>query len=365
LKERAAALFLETYQAEPVSVAVAPGRINIIGEHTDYAGGLCLPAAVNRYLAVAAGPAEAIAVATEGRGAPVRADASALRPTGSWADHPLGVLAQLARGGVPVSVRLAVASEIPLGAGLSSSAALGVATALAVTGLAGGVVDPYELARLCRRAENEFLAVPSGLMDQVASLCGRLRQAVLFDAATEIAEPVPLPQNLEFLVIESGMKRDLRNSHYGDRWREAAEALLRARDQHPGLDTLAHLDVAEIEYLSLPEPLNRRARHIAGESQRARLAVACLEAGNVEALGDLLLASHLSLARDCEVSLPELDALVETAVEAGCAGARLMGAGFGGSVIAAVEAGLMAEVAAALGVAHRVHKVEVVDGAMP
>jgi galactokinase len=348
-----------------VRVAVAPGRINIIGEHTDYAGGLCLPAAVDRYLAVAAGPAEAIDVVSQGHGAPVGADAADLHPSGGWADHPLGVLAELARGGVPVAVRLAIASEIPAGAGLSSSAALGVATALAVMGLAGGAVDAYEVARLCRRAENEFLGVPSGLMDQVASLLGRHRQAVLFDAATEVAEPVSLPASLEFLVVESGIERALRGSHYGDRPREAAEALALARDRHPGLDSLAHLDVAEVEYLSLPEPLNRRARHIAGESQRARLAVACLEADNVEALGDLMLASHLSLARDCEVSLPALDALVDSAVEAGCAGARLMGAGFGGSVIAAVEAGHASEVVALLEGGHRVHRVQVVDGALP
>jgi galactokinase len=365
LKERVAALFRETYQAEPVGVAVAPGRINIIGEHTDYAGGLCLPAAVDRYLAVAAGPAEAIAVVSDGRGAPVGADASDLRPTGGWVDLPLGVLAELARGGVPVSVRLAIASDIPTGAGLSSSAALGVATALVVMGLAGGTVDAYEVARLCRRAENEFLAVPSGLMDQVASVQGRRRHALSFDALSEIAEPVPLPSNLEFLVVESGIERSLRGSPYGDRTREAAEALALARDRHPGLDTLAHLDVAEVEYLSLPEPLNRRARHIAGESQRVRLAVACLEAGNVEALGDLMVASHLSLARDCEVSLPELDALVETAVEAGCVGARLMGAGFGGSVLAAVETDRVADVGVALEAGHRVHRVQVVDGALP
>ena len=346
-------------------MALAPGRINIIGEHTDYAGGLCLPAAVDRYLAVAAGPADAIALVSQGRGAPVSLDASDLRPSGGWADHALGVLAELARGGVPVSVRLAIVSEIPAGAGLSSSAALGVATALAVMGLAGGVVNAYDVARLCRRAENEFLGVPSGLMDQVASVRGRRRQALLFDTASEIAEPVPLPENLEFLVVESGIERSLRGSPYSDRPREAAEALALARDQHPGLDSLAHLDIAEVEYLSLPEPLNRRARHIAGESQRVRLAVACLEAGNVEALGDLLLASHLSLARDCEVSLPELDALVGTAVEAGCAGARLMGAGFGGSVIAAVETGRVAAVAASLEAGHRVHRVQVVDGAVP
>ena len=364
MKERAAALFQETYGAEPASVAVAPGRINIIGEHTDYAGGLCLPAAVDRYLAVAARPAEAIAVVSQGRGAPLDADPKDLRPTGGWVDHPLGVLAELARGGTPVSVRLAIASEIPIGAGLSSSAALGAATALAVMGLAGVVVDAGEVARLCRRAENVFLSVPSGLMDQVASLTGRSRHALLFDSASEIAEPVLLPEDLEFMVIESGIERSLRGSQYADRVREADEALALARDRLTGLESLARLDVAEVEYLSLPEPLNRRARHIAGESQRVRLAVACLEAGNIEALGDLMLASHLSLARDCEVSLPELDALVGTAVDAGSAGARLMGAGFGGSIIAAVETGRAAEVAAALEARHRVHPVHVVDGAM-
>jgi galactokinase len=364
LQERAAALFLETYRTEPKSVAVAPGRINIIGEHTDYAGGLCLPAAVDRYLAVAVGPAEAIAVVSHGRGEPVGADASALRPTGGWVDHPLGVLAELARDGVPVSVRMAIVSEIPTGAGLASSAALGVATAIAVLQLVGGAVDAHEVARLCRRAENEFLDVPSGLMDQVASCRGRRRQALLFDAGTETSEPVPLPEIVDFLVVESGIERSLRGSQYGERPREAAEALALARAKHPGLRSLSHLNLAEIEYLSLPEPLNRRARHIAGESQRTRLAVACLEAGSLEALGQLMLASHLSLARECEVSLPELDDLVEASMAAGCAGARLMGAGFGGSVIAAVESGRVAEVAGLLGSQHRVHRVEVVDGAL-
>ena len=157
------------------------------------------------------------------------------------------------------------------------------------------------------------------------------------------------PRSSTFLVVESGLERSLRGSHYGDRAAEAARALALARSRYPGLRSLADLDVAEVEYLSLPEPLNRRARHIAGESQRVRLAVACLEAANVEALGDLMLASHLSLARDCEVSLPQLDALVDTAIEAGCAGARLMGAGFGGSVIAAVEADRVAAIAKSSG----------------
>lgn len=344
---------------------MAPGRINIIGEHTDYAGGLCLPAAIDRYVAVAAGPADQLQVVSEGRGDPVGADPDDLRPTGGWADLPLGVLAELAGDGVPVRLRLAIASEIPAGAGLSSSAAVGVATAMAALQLHGGDIDGYHVARLCRSAENNFLGVPSGLMDQAAIVHGRRGHALFFNAATEILEPVALPDDLAFLVIESGVERTLRGGQYGDRQGEAAEALRLAQRCHPGLRSLAELEASEVEALDLPEPLNRRARHIAGESQRVRLAVACIEADNVDALGQLMLTSQLSLARDCEVSTPELDALVEAAIGAGAAGARLMGAGFGGSVIAAVDSGRADEIAETLGRAHRSHRVEVVDGAIP
>lgn len=293
------------------------------------------------------------------------ADPENIRGTGGWADLVLGVLSELARDGVPHSLSIAIASDIPAGAGLSSSAAVGVATAIAVLKPLGGRIDGYEVARLCRRVENNFLGVPSGLMDQVASVHGLRRRALFFDAITEIVEPVSLPDTIDFLVIESGIEHSLRGSRYEDRPAEAAEALRLARKTHMGLRTLAHLDVAEVEELHLPEPLNRRARHIAGESQRVRLAVACLEAQNIDALGQLMLTSHRSLARDCEVSLPELDAIVDEAMAAGAAGARLMGAGFGGSVIAAVEASRVEQVAAALDGRHHVHRVDVVDGALP
>jgi galactokinase len=346
-------------------VAVAPGRINIIGEHTDYAGGLCLPAAIDKYLAVAAGPADQVEIVSDLRGERVWADPDDLQRTNGWADLPLGVLAELSRDGLPVGVRLAIASEIPAGAGLSSSAAVGVATAMAVLELCGVEVDGYKVARLCRAAENNFLGVPSGLMDQAAIVHGRRGQALFFNAATEILEPVPLPDDLEFLVIESGVKRTLRGGTYGDRHAEAAEALRLAQRRHPGLRSLAELEASEVEALELPEPLNRRARHVAGESQRVRLAVACIEADNIDALGQLMLTSQLSLARDCEVSIPELDVLVEAATAAGAAGARLMGAGFGGSVIAASDPERAGEIAKTLGRAHRTHRVEVVDGAIP
>jgi galactokinase len=343
---------------------VAPGRINIIGEHTDYAGGLCLPAAVDRYLAVAAGPADEITLTSQGHGPPVSAAADHIRPLGNWADHPLGVLAELAREGLPVGVKLAIVSNIPSGAGLSSSAALGVATAIAVLELFGRDIDGDQVARLCRRAENRFLGVPSGLMDEVASIHGRHRHALLFDASTERIEPVLLPEDLAFLVIDSGIRRSLRGSKYGDRQAEASEALALARKAFPGLQSLAHLDLADVEALSLPPPLDRRARHIVTETQRVREAAACLEAGDIKTLGQLMLASQRSLAEDAEVSIPELDAVVEGASGAGCIGARLMGAGFGGSVIAAARLQGVDEIVDRLASGHRVHRVTVVDGAV-
>jgi galactokinase len=373
---RAAGFHRASFGANAETVAVAPGRINIIGEHTDYAGGLCLPAAVDRYLAVAASRSARIEAASEQYpGDVVRVEPDQVMPTGGWGDHPLGVLAELVGLGAPIGVRLAIVSDIPPGSGLSSSAALGVATAMAAAQLAGWSMDPLDLARLCRRAENDFLGVPSGLMDQAAVVLGREDTALLFDAGAEIAEPVPLPPNFGWLVIQSGIERSLRGSGYGDRRAEAEGALEAARERHRGLRTLCDLDPTEVEALSLPAPLDRRARHIAGECVRVRMAVACIEAGNIEALGQLVLTSHKSLARDYEVSLPDLDRIVDIAVDAGCAGARVMGAGFGGSVLAVVDAETADTVAVAIrerfqlpaGAAGRgggeVHRLAVVDGA--
>ena len=215
---------------------VAPGRINIIGEHTDYAGGLCLPAAVDRYLAVAVSAADQVELASEGRDR-VSADPAAISPRGGWADLPLGVIAELGGGGL----RMAVASNIPPGAGLSSSAALATALVVAVRRLRRAPVDGFEVAKLCRRVENDFLGVPSGLMDQVASLLGLAGHALLLDPEEEVVVPVALPTGLAWLVCESGVERELRDSGYRDRPREAAEALRLARARRPALDRLCDL----------------------------------------------------------------------------------------------------------------------------
>jgi len=368
--ERATQLFQRQFGHAPAEVAVAPGRINIIGEHVDYAGGMSLPAAVDRYLAVAASPALSTrAVSDAYPGQEVAADVAGLTPTGGWADHCLGTLAQVLAMGLPANVELAVASEIPPGAGLSSSAAVSVATALAVLRLAGVAIEPYDLARLARRSENEFLGVPSGLMDQVACVMGRDQMALLFHADTEIVEGVPLPPGIAWLVCESGIERSLRGTDYADRPAEAARALTIAQRQRQGLRSLGDLEPADAERLVLPAPLDRRVRHIVGETLRVRLAVACLEASNLDALGQLMLTTHRSLARDCEVSLPELDRLVDVMMEAGCAGARLMGAGFGGSVLGLVRAEGAEEATAVIAErispeASSIHQVRVVAGAV-
>ena len=377
ISDRAAEFFESRFGHSPATVAVSPGRINIIGEHVDYAGGMCLPAAVDRYLAVAAAPARSLRLVSEQFPGPiVSADPSLLRPAGDWADHCLGTLAQLRQDGVGIDLEVAVVSDIPPGAGLSSSAAVSIATALAALGIAGRQIEQYDLARLCRRSENEFLGVPSGLMDQVACVMGRDDMALLFHADTEIVEGVPLPPQAAWLVCESGIERSLRGTGYADRPAEAAKALEIAQRQRHGLRNLADLEPADVERLVLPPPLDRRARHIVGETLRVRLAVACLEAGNLDALGQLLITSHRSLARDCEVSLPELDHLVDIMLEAGCTGARVMGAGFGGSVIGLVAADMAEEATQVIaersrpqGVAARngggsIHQVRVVRGAL-
>ncbi|HEY8740120.1 MAG TPA: galactokinase family protein [Candidatus Dormibacteraeota bacterium] len=375
ISARAAEFFERRYGRSPKTVAVCPGRINIIGEHVDYAGGLCLPAAVDRYLAVAAGPGRGIKLASElFPGQDLETDTNA--PTGGWGDHCLGILSELVKEDLDPSIELAVVSDIPAGSGLSSSAAIGIATALAALQLAGRTMEPYDIARLARRSENNFLGVPSGLMDQVACVLGRDRMALLFHAGNEIVEGVPLPEEAAWLVCQSGIERSLRGSAYAERPAEAARALEIARRRYPNLRSLVELEPGEIESLQLPSPLDRRARHIVGETTRVRLAIACLEAGNLDALGQLMITSHRSLARDCEVSLPQLDQLVDIMMEAGCWGARLMGAGFGGSVLGVVSAGMAQEASEVIaerfrpaGAAARhgggeIHRVTVVRGAL-
>ena len=287
--------FRARYGEDPSWSGSAPGRVNLIGEHVDYLGGQVLPAAIDRRLGVALGPSRRWTIDSEVPGglAYVRAVGKAL-------------------GSGPL--RSAVVSEVPPGSGLSSSAALLVACASALM----PDLDGVEVARLCRRAEQDSTGVQVGIMDQFACALGRAGTAVLLSCDTLEHRYVPFPDDLVIAVIDSGRRRSLAGTAYNERRAEAEAAMAGGA----GL-------VAE-----------RRRRHISSEIARVARFVEALEAGDHTELGRLLLESHRSLRDDFEVSTPELDRLVAAAAAVpGCLGARLMGAGFGGSVLALLEAG--------------------------
>ena len=294
--------------------AFAPGRVNLIGEHTDYNQGLCLPFAIGRGVTVTAELRDGGEI-----------EAAGIRPGDPYLR---GVVAGLGAAGVePPGCTLEVASDLPQGAGLSSSAALCVALALALCGIAGATPPPpVELARLCSRAESEFAGAETGLLDQLASLLGEEGRAVRLDMRTFESEPVELDLGGHVLaLLDSGAPHEHAASGYNERraeCRRAAELL--------GVKSLRDAENAA----GLPDPLGRRVRHVITENQRVDAAVAALRGHDLEALGWLLDASHRSLRDDYEVSVPDVERAVAACHDAGALGARIMGGGFGGAVLA-------------------------------
>jgi galactokinase len=293
--------------------AFAPGRANLIGEHTDYNEGLCLPFAVELGVTVTAKLRDGDEV--------VSADLDEDDP------YLRGVVAELRGAGVDVpGCAVEVSSDLPREAGLSSSAALCVALVLALAKAAGLELGPIEVARMCSRIERDWTGADTGLLDQLASLLGAEGHALRLDMRTLEATPVPLELGEHFLaIVDSGASRSLADSGYNDRRQEcrrAAEAL--------GVESLRDAGGGE----GLPAPLDRRVRHVIGENERVDSAVAALAAGDMRRLGELLDASHTSLRDDYEVSVPEVEEVAAACKEAGALGARIMGGGFGGSVIA-------------------------------
>ena len=306
----------------------APGRVNLIGDHTDYNEGFVLPVAIDLSCIVRATPNDdgvvklasqsvegEIALAADGG-----TDPTAVEQV--WGRYAAGVVGMLAeRGRPPVGMDAVISSTIPLGAGLSSSAALEVALGLALCDVAEFELSQLELALACQEAEQVATGVPCGIMDQLTSLAGRHNHALLIDCRSLEVRPIPLPPRLGVLIMHSGMSRALVDSEYGER-RQACEAMATLLGL-PALRDATPEQVAD-------EP---RARHVVSENARVLEAADALAAGDVAALGPLLNASHQSLRDDFEVSTPELDALVEALRNAGAIGARLTGAGFGGCVV--------------------------------
>jgi len=322
----------------------APGRANLIGEHTDYNQGWVLPFALDLGVTVAAARRGDGVLALRSRQAP-RAPAdvplATLAPgavTG-WAAYPAGVAWALRGAGHPLvgGASLAIDSDLPQGAGLSSSAALECASGLALAGLYGLDLPRPELATLAQHAENDFVGVPSGIMDQAASLLSRVGHALLLDCRSGATTDIPLDPaaaGLALLIIDTGARHALGDGRYAQRRRECdrAAALL-------GVASLR--EVTSLDALSqLTDPvLRRRARHVITENARVEQTVALLTRGDLAGVGPVLLASHASLASDFEVSWPEADVAVDAAMAAGALGARMMGGGFGGSALALVPAG--------------------------
>ena len=340
--QKAAAAFTARFGTTPEATAYAPGRVNLLGEHTDYNGGLVLPMPLALGTAVVIGRSDREGAVTIASDAFDKTEMRRLseKATGAWSDYVLGSIVASLKGGESAGgFNVLVATDLPLGSGLSSSAAIEVATLRAMAGLMGKSVDPVALAVQAREVENNFVGMPCGIMDQFCVSVGTPGEAILLDTKTLKHHPAPLPDGHNFVVIHSGVTHKLTDDGYATRVDECNRAC-----QALGVPQLSDLSVTQLDRISaLETPLNGRARHIVTENARVRDGLAALTAGNAEAFGALMLASHASQRDDYAVSVVEVDALVEVAMEEGATGARLTGGGFGGSVVALVTSDQVAE----------------------
>ena len=354
-QQRAAASFTAAFGAAPTTFVRAPGRVNLIGEHTDYNHGFVLPCAIDFQTVVAAGPR------TDSKVCTVAADygnaldefeidaAISRRSDAPWANYVRGVVAMLVAHGLPLrGANLAVAGNVPQGAGLSSSASLEVAVAQAFKSLQGlNSISATDLALLAQRAENEFVGCQCGVMDQLISACGETDHALLIDCRSLQTKAVPLPADVAVLIAHSRVHRGLLDSEYNTR-----RAQCEAAAAHCGVRALRDLSEATLltQSTGLDPVVLRRARHVVTENQRTLAAADALAAGNLPALGRLMAQSHASMRDDFEITVPAIDQLVEIAQQAigSEGGARMTGGGFGGCIVALLPQSRVAAVQAAI-----------------
>jgi galactokinase len=333
-----------------VRVFRAPGRVNVIGEHTDYNLGFVLPMALDMATCIATAPAAdgKLRIHSEHRKETREFDPAAigsLEPQRQWSDYPIGVAKELALAGFDIApANLLIRSTVPEGSGLSSSAALEVSSALAF--LAGRALAPLELARLCQRAERNFVGVPCGIMDQYISVFGRERSAVEIDCRSLGHRYVSLPEGVAFVAVNTMVKHALAGSAYKDRVAECAEAVEGLKQALPAIASLR--DVTHEQFEEASGPLSpvvlRRARHVVTEDARVNRFVEAGARGDVAAMGKLMVESHRSLQLDYEVSCEELDFLVDRALEIeGVYGSRMTGGGFGGCTVSMLRADAVAQ----------------------
>jgi galactokinase len=364
---------------DAIRIVRAPGRVNLIGEHTDYNLGFVLPAAIDLEIRIAFVPTDdrRVELVSGGTGERSSFDLDAIgQRRGAWIDYVAGTAWALAEAGVAMrGLRGIVVSSLPTASGLSSSAALELASAWALADSPGGDVAPLALARICQRAENAYVGVNCGLMDQFASACGVAGAAVLLDCRSLDFRPVELPLATHTLVvIHTGSTRSLTTSQYNVRRAqcEAAAAALGTVD--PRVESLRDVTPAMLPRMRelVDDDAFRRSRHVVTENGRVVETIDALAAGDLAAVGRLWAASHASLRDDFEVVSPELDSLVEIATAVpGVAAARMTGAGFGGCTINlvardavdALRAAVAAEYPSRTGLVARVYAVDAVAGA--
>lgn len=360
--------FRKRFDAEPELIVRAPGRVNLMGDHTDYTGGLVLPIALHHGLFATAGRHEHRTVEVCSTSFPEEAtiplESAAIAYVPSWAKLAVGVIVGLQRLGVPLGgARLHIDGYLHPGAGLASSAATEVGVALALTSLAGVEIDRMELARLCQRAEHEFAGAPCGLMDQISCLFARRGHAMLLDCRSLEKQFIPYPWNWTnyvklspnkpaILVVDSRVKHSIAGGEYAKRRKECEEALTLIQDRDKSVQTLRDLSLDDLSNLEsyLPSTLYRRVRHVITENARVLMAADAMCSNGAQLFGRLMIESHASLRDDFEVSCRELDLLVEGALRVdGVYGARMTGGGFGGCVIVLLEETAICEMTNKLG----------------
>jgi galactokinase len=324
----------------------APGRVNLIGEHTDYNDGFAMPAAIEFYCWVAISPREdrRLSIYSQEFSASAEVDLSSPGsvPTKSWSDYPIGVALQLEQAGFGLrGANVLIESEVPIGAGLSSSAAIEVATALALVEQSGFSPDRVQLARLCQRAENEFVGARVGIMDQFISLHGQEHHALLLDCRALSFESLLIPDSVKLVISNTMVKHELASGEYNRRRSDCEEAVRRLAGVLPGIRALRDVSLEQLEQhrQTLSEVTYKRALHIVSENARTLDAAEALRTGDIERFGKRMAESHRSLRDLYEVSCRELDLMVDLAYQQnGVYGARMTGGGFGGATINLVDA---------------------------
>lgn len=368
MKQNVAELFRQRFLSEPVAVSAAPGRLEILGNHTDYNEGFVLSAAVGQTTDFAMSPVEGTLCTIYENGEDFSLDLSKLdeKIPGDWRNYLKGLLVELRARGIPFGAfQAALESDVPLSAGMSSSAALEMSFAFALKKVFGISLPLPDWARIGQAVENKYLGLKSGLLDQFSSLYGRKNSLILCDfRSVEVLKTVPMPAGWSLVVANTMVKHNLVESDYNQR-RASCESALRAiQKTHPEVKALR--DVSSDLLRSCAHDMSdtdfRRALHVTGENERVALGVDCLERGDVAAFGKLLFQSHESSRTLFENSCPELDALVEIAHSLpGCAGARLSGGGFGGISIHLVQSDMTGDYGRRLAEAYRLQTGKEID----